>query len=444
MAIAEDVHSGAIKTFDWISVPNGWKFELVGNVATVRRGASPRPAGDPRYFGGTIPWFKIGDATRSPSRYLSTTEEFVNEEGVKHSVKVPAGSLIVSNSGVSLGFAVITKVDGCIHDGWLLLELLDGVERDYLYYCINLLTPRIRQMADGTTQPNLNTDIARRLLIPLPPKGEQLAISSLLGALDDKIELNRRMNEALEAMARAIFKSWFVDFDPVRAKAEGRQPFGMDAATAALFPDSFQDSPLGKIPKGWHVGSVSEEFNLTMGQSPPGSTYNEVGEGTPFFQGRTDFGFRYPTERVYCTAPTRFASTGDTLVSVRAPVGDINMAALKCAVGRGVAALRHKTGSRSFTYYAMKNLQEEFANFEAEGTVFGAISKKGFAEVSWIVPPVSLVEGFEKLAFPLDQAIENNENVSKTLAAIRDALLPKLISGEIRIKDAETLVAQST
>jgi len=276
--------------------------------------------------------------------------------------------------------------------------------------------------------------------LPIPPFSEQRAIARVLGALDNKIELNRRMIETLEAMARAIFKSWFVDFDPVRAKAEGRQPFGMGAATAALFPNSFQNFPLGKIPKGWQVGNVSDEFSLTMGQSPPGNTYNEVGEGTPFFQGRTDFGFRYPTERVYCTAPTRFANAGDTLVSVRAPVGDINMAAVKCSVGRGVAALRHKSGSRSFTYYTMKTLQHEFARFEAEGTVFGSISKEGFAGISWIVPPKSLVEGFERLAFPLDQAIENAENESMTLADIRDALLPKLISGEIRVKDAEKFV----
>jgi len=119
-----------------------------------------------------------------------------------------------------------------------------------------------------------------------------------LGTLDDKIELNRRMNETLEAMARALFKSWFVDFDPVRAKAEGRDP-GLPRSVADLFPDRFEDSELGEIPAGWDVGSVDDEFDLTMGQSPPGETYNEAGEGLPFYQGRADFGFRFPTLRVY-------------------------------------------------------------------------------------------------------------------------------------------------
>jgi type I restriction enzyme S subunit len=270
-----------------------------------------------------------------------------------------------------------------------------------------------------------------------------MAIAEILGTLDDKIELNRRMNETLEAMARAIFKSWFVDFDPVRAKAEGHQPFGVDAATAAIFPDSFQDSPLGKVPKGWRVGTLGDEFTLTMGQSPPGSTYNELGEGMRFFQGRADFGFRYPTERVFCTAPTRFADAGDALVSVRAPVGDINMALTRCAVGRGVAAVRHKTGSRSFTYYAMKSLRDKFEEFEAEGTVFGSISKDGFASLCCVAPSTAVVEKFEKLVFPLDQAIENIENQSETLGTVRDTLLPKLISGEIRVKDVEKEVEKT-
>ena len=167
---------------------------------------------------------------------------------------------------------------------------------------------------------------------------EQRAIAHILGTLDDKIELNRRMNDTLEAMARALFKSWFVDFDPVRAKMEGRDP-ALPKHIADLFPDLFVDSELGEIPEGWEVKTLRECMNLTMGQSPPGSTYNEHGEGVPFFQGRSDFGFRYPENRKFCTAPTRIAQPGDTLVSVRAPVGDINMAWEKCCIGRGVAAL---------------------------------------------------------------------------------------------------------
>lgn len=292
--------------------------------------------------------------------------------------------------------------------------------------------------AIGATMPNLNEGIIRSFSFKMPPLPEQRAISHILGTLDDKIELNRQMNETLEAMARALFKSWFVDYDPVRAKAEGRDP-GLPKHVADLFPDSFEDSDLGKIPKGWGVGCVDDEFDLTMGQSPPGETYNEVGEGLPFYQGRTDFGFRFPTRRVYCTAPTRLAKKGDTLISVRAPVGDINMATEDCAIGRGVAAARHKTGSRSYSYQFMRSQEKVFAHFEAEGTVFGSIGKRDFHAISCVVPPRDLVMEFERLAAVVDNRIEATVQEILTLSTLRDTLLPKLISGELRITKPKVL-----
>ncbi len=250
------------------------------------------------------------------------------------------------------------------------------------------------------------------------------------------------MNSTLEEMARALFKSWFVHFDPVRAKMEGRDT-GLPAEIADLFPDGFEESELGEVPRGWRLGSIDDAFDLTMGQSPPGETYNEIGEGLPFYQGRVDFTFRFPIRRIYCTAPTRFANPGDTLVSVRAPVGDINMASERCAIGRGVAAIRHKTGGRSFTYYLMHSLEGSFAAFEAEGTVFGSISKKDFHNLACIVPRSSVVQAFDKIVAPFDDQIERNEVESRTLAALRDTFLPKLISGELRVGDAERFVSEA-
>lgn len=289
------------------------------------------------------------------------------------------------------------------------------------------------------TFPQITFDQVAELELVLPPNPQQAAIAQFLDQLSDKIELNYRMNETLDSIARALFKSWFVNFDPVRAKAEARDP-GVPKRIADLFPDSFENSEMGEIPKGWLVATVDEHFDLTMGQSPPGETYNETGEGTAFFQGRADFGFRFPRKRVYCTAPTRFAEPGDTLVSVRAPVGDINMAAERCSVGRGVAAVRHKSGSRSYTYYYMSSLRRVFDRFEAEGTVFGSISKKDFHAIARVVPPASLVSEFERMLYPVDESIFVRTQQIETLSTLRDALLPKLISGELRIPDAERIV----
>ena len=303
------------------------------------------------------------------------------------------------------------------------------------YYINTVASGHVAAHLVGAVQQHFNVASARTLRIHLPSLAEQKAIAAVLGALDDKIEVNRRMSATLEAMARALFQSWFVDFDPVRAKLDGRQPVGLDKVTAALFPEHLEDSPLGHIPKGWKAGTVVEGFNLTMGQSPPGDTYNEEGNGLPFYQGRTDFGFRFPTRRIYCTAPTRYAKPGDTLVSVRAPVGDINMANEECCIGRGVAAVRHKSGATSFTYHSMANLYPDFARFEAEGTVFGSINKDSFEQLPFVIQPKEIVVAYERQAGPLDEQIRVIENQSRTLATLRDTLLPKLLSGELGVAD---------
>jgi len=182
---------------------------------------------------------------------------------------------------------------------------------------------------------------------------------------------------------------------------------------------------------------------VTMGQSPPGSTYNENGDGLPFFQGRRDFGFRYPTKRVYCTKPKRFANEGDTLISVRAPVGDINMAYGHCCVGRGVAAVRHKSGSRSFTYYGMSALGKQFSSFEGEGTVFGSINKKQFDALPYISPAPSIIDKFEIQIGKLDESVRINTEEIRTLSRTCDTLLSKLISGKLPIQDAEKFIAEA-
>ena len=275
------------------------------------------------------------------------------------------------------------------------------------------------------------TDQRNSFYLTVPPISEQIAIAEILGSLDDKSDLNRRMNETLEAMARAIFKDWFVDFGPTRAKAEGRAPY-LAPELWDLFPDRLNDQ---HIPAGWRVLTVGACFHLTMGQSPPGSTYNKEGKGLPFFQGRTDFGSRYPENRVYCTEPTRIAELDDTLVSVRAPVGDINMAWEKCCAGRGVAALRHHSGYRSFTYYSAWAIQQELRQYEHTGTVFGAINKRQFEALNVLEPGPEIISGFESHVGLLDKCIRKNVYENRSLAEARDLLLPKLMSGEIRLAE---------
>lgn len=296
--------------------------------------------------------------------------------------------------------------------------------------------PSLLKEATGSTFPNVSAGQLAGVSWPALELTEQRAVAHILGTLDDKIELNRLMNETLEAMARALFKSWFVDFDPVRTKMKGRDT-GLPTDIVDLFPDRLVDSEMGEIPHGWEAKSLKDCMNLTMGQSPPGSTYNDQGDGLPFFQGRAEFGFRYPEKRRFCSAPTRVANPDDTLVSVRAPVGDINLAWERCCIGRGVAALRHKSGSSSFTYHSAWALRRELEEYEHTGTVFGAINKSQFEALKVTEPDPRIVEAFDTMAANLDARIRSNVRETHTLAALRDTLLPELISGELRLRDAE-------
>ncbi len=310
----------------------------------------------------------------------------------------------------------------------------------YLYY--SLLNTDFTDVTTGSAQPQITMGhLNKKEIFWHSNPEERTTIAHILGTLDDKIELNRKTNETLEAMAKALFKSWFVDFDPVRAKAEGC-PTGLPVEISNLFPDSFDDSELGEIPSGWKVGCLSDCCEITMGQSPPGDTYNEVGDGLPFYQGKTDFGFRFPGRRVYCSSPTRQASIGATLISVRAPVGSANIAREACSIGRGIAALKSRQSADSFVYYLIGTLQGVFESYNSEGTVFGAINGKDLASIHVVAPSTEAINAFNSKCLPMDESIQSNTLETEHLTFIRDTLLPKLISGEIRIPDAERMLEE--
>ena len=412
-----------------------WPLVEIGDVAEIVGGGTPstRDAGN---FDGDVPWLTPKDLSGFPARVVARGSRNLSRAGLANSSArlVPPGTVLLSTRA-PIGYVAIAGGEISTNQGFRNLLPRGSVRSDFLYYWLKDNTEALERHAVGTTFRELPGSVLKRIRIPLPRLSEQRAIGQVLGALDDKIDLNRRMNETLEAMARALFKSWFVNFDPIRAKAEGRDT-GLPDHIADLFPDRLVDSELGEIPEGWMPRRLEECFALIMGQSPPGNTYNDHGEGLPFFQGRTDFGFRYPENRKFCTEPTRIARSGDTLVSVRAPVGDINMAWEKCCIGRGVAALRHKSDSISFTYYSVRSLQNSIGMYEHTGTVFGAINRKQFEAIQTLEPRSEVVETFDALASPLDCCIRNNVLGIRTLATLRDALLPKLVSGEVRLGEA--------
>ena len=225
-----------------------------------------------------------------------------------------------------------------------------------------------------------------------------------------------------------------MDFEPVKAKAAGATAFtSMPQPAFDALPTRFVNSNLGQIPDGWEVKTVEECVHLTMGQSPPSEFYNEDGEGLPFHQGVSNFGLRFPTHRVYCTVDARLAEPRDVMLSVRAPVGRINVADRRLILGRGLAGLRHHQQRQTFLLYQLYHL---FAEEDAvgEGTIYKAVTKKFLAQMQMLSPARSIVEAFDALVSPFDDLITAFETESRNLNEMRDSLLPKLLSGKVRVE----------
>jgi len=312
--------------------------------------------------------------------------------------------------------------------------------------------PRLLAQATGSTFPNVSRD--QLACLPWPPltEEEQRAIAHILGTLDDKIELNRRMSETLEEMARALFESWFVRFDPVRAKMEGRDP-GLPSDLADLFPDRLVESELGEIPEGWQVEPFSEIVDVIGGGTPRTSVPEYWGGDIPWFS----VGDAPPPSEVWVIdtekkitpraieeSSARILPVGTTIISARGTVGRIALVGVPMAMNQSCYGLRGKLGTAGyFTYYATRSLVSTLQQ-RTHGSVFDTITRDTLASVTSIVPPLHLVDAFEALVGPIFGRILTNLHESRTLAALRDTLLPKLISGELRVKDAERLVAATT
>lgn len=192
---------------------------------------------------------------------------------------------------------------------------------------------------------------------------------------------------------------------------------------------------IGGADDRWIDGVLSDIADITMGQSPKGDTYNEVGDGTVFYQGRGEFGDRFPTRRLFTSDPKRMAKANDILMSVRAPVGDFNVAYEDCCIGRGLASIRSKDNHQSFVLYTVVALQEALNMYNGEGTVFGSINKEALNGMAISIPPLTVLDNYENMVAPIDEMIRKNYEEICRLTSLRDSLLPKLMSGELDVSD---------
>ncbi|MFA2188876.1 restriction endonuclease subunit S [Escherichia coli] len=278
----------------------------------------------------------------------------------------------------------------------------------------------------GTNINNLNQDILGNIMIPHYSIGIQKSIVAVLTSIDEKIAINNRINAELEAMAKTLYDYWFVQFDFPDANGKPYKTSGGRMEYNATLKR--------EIPAGWAVNTLSQIANITMGQSPAGESYNEDGIGTLFFQGSTDFGWLFPTPRQYTTSPTRMAKKGDILLSVRAPIGDMNIANADCCIGRGLAALNSKSRSDGFLFYVMKYFKQVFERRNAEGTTFGSMTKDDLHSLQVVCPEPGLLKRYDDIVSEYNKMIFTRSLENQDLIKLRDWLLPILMNGQVKIK----------
>ncbi|MFH0959526.1 MAG: restriction endonuclease subunit S [Pseudomonadota bacterium] len=441
------------------ALPDDWDAVELGNLLAEERGISVGVMYPGDHFPDGVPLIKAGDLNGS---IINPHPEFRISREKHHEYRrteLEGGELVMTLVGNVGQCAVVPPRMA----GWntaravAVIRLSDPSEAQFVQQC--LLSRPLQHLMDvwcnTTVQATLNLKEIRQLPLPWPPKHCRDTIAAFGKALDDKIELNRRMNATLEAMARALFQSWFVDFDPVMAKMDRRKPDGLEAATAALFPASFQDSPIGRIPKGWEVERFDAHITAERGLSYKGEGLRDDCTGVPMHNLNSVYeggGYKHEGIKYYAGEyrEKHLLKPGDMIVTNTEQGFDhllIGHAAIvpECYGPKGIYShhifrVRHKPSSAFSPHYLVELFNNRRWHYWisgfSNGTTINMLPMDALEIPLLVVPPIELVKKFTVLAEAAHLQVENNKEQSRNLATMRDTLLPKLLSGEIRVVEA--------
>ena len=408
-----------------------WPRVPVSDIATAVIGGTPRRS-VAEYWDGNLPWATAKDVARVPSRYLDEVQENITEAGLESSTTklMPAGTVVITARGTVGALAQLRREMAFNQTCYAILPG-DSINNNFLFYALKGTIAEMRALTYGTVFDTITRRTFDDWLLPLPPLTEQRAIAHILGTLDDKIELNRRMNETLEEMARAIFKSWFVDFDPVRAKMDGswrrgESLPGMPAEMYDLFPERLVDSELGEIPEGWGVKSLGEVAEVSSGKRPKiRHTVSSVDASVPLWGGNGPMAF-VPSPLInYPVILTGRVGTLGTVFRVTSPIW----------ASDNTLIIRAKNPTNfEYLFNAVKLVNFDSLN---RGSTQPLLTQTDLKSQLILLPSASIIEYFHEVTEKLYARCDLSHNVTSTLAGLRDTLLPKLISGELRVRDAE-------
>ena len=375
-----------------------WKEAELGEYCDFQEGYVNPSKEHPEYFGGSVKWCRAVDINDG---YIYHTSQTLTEEGFKSAKKsallFEPNTIVISKSG-TIGRVGIIKDYMCGNRATINIKPKNNADVEFIFYMLKSKQREFADLAVGSVQKNLYVSILEKIKFKFPSLDNQKKISSYISTIDKKIEINNQINRNLSEQAMALYKKMTID-----------------ASEECI------------------EGVLSDVAEIVMGQSPKGDTYNEDGDGTVFYQGRAEFGDRFPTRRLFTSAPKRLAKENTVLISVRAPVGDVNVAYEECCIGRGLCSVGSKDNHQSFVLYTMYSLKDQFDIYNGEGTVFGSINKDSMNGMSIQIPNKALMDKFEELVSPMDAGIKANYEENCRLIAMRDNLLCKLMSGELDV-----------
>ena len=380
-------------------VPEDWKERNLSEVVEIIGGGTPKTT-NPNFWNGKIPWISVVDFV-GDRKWIFGTEKSITKKGLENSSTklLDEGQIIISARG-TVGEIGQLKRKMAFNQSCYGLNSKELLTNDFLYYLLRYKVDKIKSVGHGAVFNTITRDTFDNILVFLPPLPEQSAISHILSTLDEKIELLQKQNKTLEEIGQAIFKKWFID-NPEK--------------------------------EGWEVGKLGDVLKLKMGISPKGETYNDQGMGCPLLNGAADFSGKVITPKKFTTAPIKLCKKGDIVFCIRATIGNITFADREYCLGRGVAALEVEERWKEFVYYFLKKSLDEMIS-GAYGSVIKGLSKPDIERFEMIIPERSLIEKFNGMFSIALEKQKNNDLQIQTLSQIRDYLLPKLMSGKIRVK----------
>lgn len=456
--------------------PKSWQRLTIEDVCTrITSGGTPSRRNSEFFINGTIPWVKTQELQDG---WIQETEEKITEEALRSSSAklLPRNTVMLAMYGATVGqLGILGSSMTCNQACCALIVDKNIADFRYVYYLLRLHREVIKGLATGAAQQNLSAAQIKQFKFAFPDIKTQTRVADALSTLDDKIDLNRRINQTLESMAQAIFKSWFVDFDPVKAKIaaieqgqdplraamraiSGKTDFELDqmprnqykqlATTAALFPDAMEESELGKVPKGWGFRQISQFGKVVCGKTPAKNNPNYFGEGTPFIKipdMHNNVYVTQPVERLteqgVASQPRKTIPSGSICVSCIATVGKVVLVHEPSQTNQQINSIIPYSLAYSFyLYFQMLENRQKFVDLASGGSATLNMNTSTFSKVEVLLPNGCVVIGFNELVAPIFSQILANQKQVDSLTTLRDTLLPKLLSGELSVSSVEEMV----